>query len=68
MPMNLVPDWRQSWKWLSLHITSVIVALNGLQAASYHLFGILSAQQIGAINATLGVLVVIARLIDQPHA
>lgn len=66
--MNLVPDWKQSWKWLSIHISTIIIALNGLQAASYNLFGILSSQQIGVINASLAIMVVIARLIDQPHA
>lgn len=63
--MRLVEDWKQSYKWLSVHIATVMALLNGLQASLGQVQGFLSPTQLAVTNAVLGVLVIWGRLIQQ---
>lgn len=63
--MKLVEDWKESYKWLSIHIAAVIGALNALQATVPYVQGILTQGQLGALNAVLAVALIWGRMIQQ---
>lgn len=63
--MKLVEDWKQAYKWFSVNITAVMVALNALQATVVQVQGFLTPSQLALTNAVLGVLVIWGRLIQQ---
>jgi len=66
--MRLVEDWKQAYKWFSVNITAIMVALNALQASVVQVQGFLSPTQLAVANALLGVLVIWGRLIQQNNA
>ncbi len=66
--MRLIPQWRRAWRMASVQIAAVIAAWAVLppdaQAAAVALVGI-PADKVPGI---LAVLLIVARLIDQPRA
>ena len=63
--MKLVEDWKQAYKWLSVHIAAVMAILNALQASVSQVQGFLSPTQLAVVNAILGVMVIFGRLVSQ---
>lgn len=63
--MKLVEDWKDSWKWLSVHIATVMAVFNGLQASVPYVQNLLSPTQLAVVNAVLGIGVVWGRLVQQ---
>lgn len=63
--MKLVDDWKQSYKWLSVHIATIMALLNALQASVVQVQGFITPTQLAYTNAVLGVLVIWGRLIQQ---
>lgn len=63
--MKLVENWRESWKWLSVHIATVLTVLNALQASLLQVQGFLSPTHLAVVNAVLGVMVIWGRLVQQ---
>ena len=63
--MKLVPDWKDAWKWLSVHIATILTVVNALQASVLQFQGFMTPQQLAVTNAVLGLLVIWGRLIQQ---
>jgi len=63
--MRLVDDWKQAWKWFSVHIATVMALVNGLQASVPYVQNLLTPTQLAVTNAILGMLVIWGRLIQQ---
>jgi hypothetical protein len=63
--MKFVEDWKQSYKWLSVHIATLMAVLNAAQATVPQIQGFLTHSQLAVTNAVLGVLVIWGRLIQQ---
>ena len=63
--MKLVSDWKDAWKWLSVHIATILTVLNALQASMLQIQGFLTPTQLALVNAVLGVLVIWGRLLQQ---
>jgi hypothetical protein len=63
--MALVSDWKQAWKWFSVHIALVVAALNAASASMVQLQSIIPADKLVIINAVLGVALIFARLVAQ---
>lgn len=63
--MTLVEDWKDAWKWFSVHIATVMAVINGLQASVPYVQNMLTPTQLAVINAGLGVAVVWGRLVNQ---
>ncbi len=65
--MKLIPNWRRAWRMATVQIATAAVAWGALpadtQAAILGLVGV-PEQRVPAI---LGVLLIVARLIDQPR-
>ena len=66
--MRLIPQWRRAWRLASVQLAAVIAAWSVLppdaQAAAVALVGIPPDK----VPGILAVLLIIARLIDQPKA
>lgn len=63
--MKLVPDWKDGWKWLSVHIATILTVVNALQASVLQFQGFMTPQQLAITNAVLGLLVIWGRLVQQ---
>ncbi len=65
--MKLIPNWRRSWRMLSVQVAAGAVAWGTLPVDMQT--AILSAVGLGPerIPAVLGALVLLARLVDQPN-
>ena len=63
--MKLIENWREAWKWFSVHIAAIMATLNALQATVPQVQAFLTPAQVAYINAALGVAVIWARLISQ---
>lgn len=63
--MKLVPDWKDAWKWLSVHIATILTVINALQASLLQVQGFLTPTQLAVTNAVLGMLVIWGRLVQQ---
>ncbi len=63
--MRLVEDWKQAYKWFSVHIAVIMALLNALQASVVQVQAFITPTQLAVTNAVLGVLVVWGRLIQQ---
>ena len=63
--MRLVDDWKDAWKWLSVHIATILTVVNALQASVLQFQGFMTPQQLAVTNAVLGLLVIWGRLIQQ---
>ena len=66
--MKMVQDWKSGWKWFSVHIAAMIAILNALVASLSYLQEIITPTQFASANAVLGILVIMARLINQQEA
>ncbi len=64
--MKIVPDWKDAWKWLSVHAAVLTAVVGALQAQLPAFQGLLTAQQYGWLTAACGLLVVVGRLVNQP--
>ena len=66
--MRLIPQWRRAWRMASVQLADVIAAWSVLppdaQAAAVGLIGVPPDK----VPAILAVLLIVARLIDQPKA
>ena len=64
--MNLIPNWRKSWRMFTVQIASAAIAFGMLpaeaQAAMLEAIGVPSNR----IAAILGALVLVGRLVSQP--
>lgn len=63
--MKLVEDWKDSWTWLSVHIATIMGALNAVQATVPYVQTLLTPGQMAAINSVLAVAMIWGRLIQQ---
>jgi hypothetical protein len=64
--MRLVPDWRESWKWLSMRFTALIIALPvAWMAVPDEVKAYLPDEWKPWIMVALGVCVFVGRVIDQ---
>lgn len=63
--MKLVEDWKEAYKWLSVHMAAILTIVNALQASVVQFQGFLTPQQLAVTNAVLGVLVIWGRLVSQ---
>jgi len=63
--MALVSDWKQAWKWFSVHIALVMAGLNAASASVAQLQAFIPADKLAIVNAVLGVAVILARVIAQ---
>jgi len=59
--MNIVSDWREGWKWLSIHAATITAILGGLQAT----FALLPPDKFGWLVVACGIATIWARLIAQ---
>lgn len=64
----MVPDWKNAWKWLSVHVAVITALVNAAQAASPYLQTLITPHQSALLNAGLGIAVILARLVNQPSA
>ena len=63
--MKFVEDWKQAYKWLSVHVATIIVMFNTLQATIAQIQAFLSPQAVAVTNAVLAVALIWARLLRQ---
>lgn len=63
--MKLVNDWRESYKWFSVHIATILAVVNAAQASVPYVQGFLTPTQLAVTNAVLGIAVIWGRLIAQ---
>ena len=63
--MKFVDDWKQAYKWFSVHIATLMALLNAAQASVPHIQGFLTPGQLAVTNAILGVMVIWGRLVQQ---
>lgn len=61
----MVADWKDAWKWLSIHAAVLTSIIGVLQATLPYFQGMLTGPQFGALTAICGVLTVVARLTAQ---
>jgi hypothetical protein len=63
--MKFIEDWKQAYKWFSVHIAAIMATLNALQATVPQIQAFLNPTQVAYINAALGVAVIWGRLVQQ---
>lgn len=61
--MKFVEDWKECWKWFSVHIAAIIGTIGAIQATlpAFQL----SPATMGLVNTGLSVALIWARLIQQ---
>ena len=64
----MISNWKDAWKWLSVHVAVIISLVNVAQTLLPQFQALLTPTQFAAINAALGVAVIIARVIPQGSA
>jgi hypothetical protein len=62
----MVENWKDAWKWLSIHAATITAVLGALQATLPYFQGMLTPSQFGILMASCGVLTIWARLVKQP--
>lgn len=64
--MKPIPNWRQSWRMLSVQVAAVAVAWSAMPADAQA--AVLAVLGVGPerVPGIMGLLVIVARLIDQP--
>lgn len=63
----MVENWKDAWKWLSVHVALVIAVVNAAQVMLPQFQALLPPDTFTWINAGLGVAVIVARLIPQSN-
>lgn len=61
----MVSDWKDAWKWFSVHVAVVIALVNAAQTLLPQFQALMSPATFAYINAALGVLVIVARITSQ---
>jgi len=64
--MNLIPEWRKSWRLTSVQFAILTAALNAAAGAWVAFDGHISPILWASVNAALGIAAAIARNIPQP--
>ena len=64
--MNLIPDWRDAWKWYSVHAATVVVVLAALSEMLPLFSALIPPTVYNLAYAALGVAVIVGRLTSQP--
>lgn len=64
----MVSDWKDCWKWFSIHAALLITLVNAAQSMLPQFQALMSPSAFGYANAVLGVLVIVGRLAAQPQA
>lgn len=64
--MKPIPEWRKSWRMLSVQVAAVAVAWSAMPADAQA--AVLAVLGVGPerVPGIMGLLVIVARLIDQP--
>lgn len=64
--MKAIENWRQSWRMLSVQVAAVAVAWSAMPADAQA--AVLAVLGVGPerVPGIMGLLVIVARLIDQP--
>jgi len=64
--MKIIPNWRDSWKWFSVHVAAFQIVFGGLQLSLLqYARPVMSPSRFAFIMIMLSVLMIVARLIDQ---
>ena len=61
----MVNDWKDCWKWLSVHAALLIILFDTAQQVLPQFAAVMSPEQFAWTNAALGVAVIVGRLIKQ---
>ena len=61
----MISDWKDAWKWMSVHVAIVIALVNAAQIMLPQFQALLPPDTFTWINAGLGVAVIVARMIPQ---
>lgn len=64
--MNLIPEWRKSWRLTSVQLAILTVALNAAAVGWAAFEGHISPIAWASVNMALGVAMAIARVVSQP--
>lgn len=64
--MNLIPEWRKSWRLTSVQLAIITAALNAAAGTWVAFDGHISPILWASVNAVLGIAAAIARVIPQP--
>lgn len=65
--MQLVSDWRQCWRWLSVHAMGYAIIVQGAwQVIDADMRASLPEVWVRALTIALLVLGIVGRLVDQP--
>lgn len=63
--MTLVPDWKEAYKWFSVHGAVAMVVLGTVYSVWPAFQYILPGWLFGLLSAALGVAIIVGRLIQQ---
>lgn len=63
---NLIPNWRQAWKYHTVLLAAALGALNFAHEHSVELAAILPSDIMAAINRWTPLVLIVVRLIQQP--
>ena len=61
----MIEDWRDAWKWMSVHVALGIALVNAAQGLLPQFQALLPPNAFAWTNAVLGVLVIVVRVIPQ---
>lgn len=64
--MNLIPNWRQAWKYHTVLLAAALGALNFAHEHSVDLAAVLPSDVMSAINRWTPIALIVLRLIQQP--
>lgn len=64
--MNLIPDWRKSWRLTSVQFAILTAALNAAAVGWVAFDGHISPILWASVNMVLGMAAAISRVIPQP--
>ncbi|RRV38635.1 hypothetical protein EGJ12_08155 [Stutzerimonas stutzeri] len=64
--MNLIPEWRKSWRLTSVQLAILTAVLNAAAGAWVAFEGHINPVAWASVNMVLGVAMAIARVVSQP--
>lgn len=65
--MNLIPEWRKSWRLTSMQFALITAALNAAAVGWVAFEGHINPVAWASVNMALGVAMAIARVVSQPR-
>ena len=65
MKIELVGDWKEAWKWMSVQAGVVMAILSSLYASFPNFQNLMDAKTYAWVMAALGALIPIFRIISQ---